>query len=81
MWLTCGMGVYSRNTYLFLTVGFKSKPRDCANISVKQQVGRVAMEQTVTLSQECSENVIFFLLLLTGKSAAAESQQQQTALY
>lgn len=29
------------------------------------------MEQTVTLTQECSENVIF-LLLLTGKSAAAD---------
>lgn len=45
------------------------KARDCADISGKQQVGRAVMEQTVTLSKEHSEKVIF--LLLTGKSVAA----------
>ena len=35
------------------------KARECADISGKQQVGRAVMEQTVTLSKEQSEKVIF----------------------
>lgn len=35
------------------------KARECADISGKQQVGRAVMEQTVTLSKEHSEKVIF----------------------
>lgn len=37
---------------------FKSKPGDYASISVKQ-LGRAATQQTVTLSKECAEKVIF----------------------
>lgn len=59
MWLICGLQICSRNTSFFVIMWFKAEPGDHANISGKQQADKTVLKQTVSLSKECSEKVIF----------------------